>query len=74
VINANPMALAAGAATGISFHPTDALAFGQALRRLTQLYAQPAVWAAMQRAAMRQPVGWEVSSAAYAALYAGLLG
>ena len=74
VINASPMALAAGAATGIAFHPTDALAFGQALRRLTQLYAQPAVWAAMQRAAMRQPVGWEVSSAAYAALYADLLG
>ncbi len=74
VISASPMALAAGAATGIAFHPTDALAFGQALRRLCALFAEPAVWAGMQRAAMRQPVGWEASSAAYAALYAELRG
>jgi starch synthase len=73
VITASPMALATGAATGIAFHPTDALALGQALRRLTQLYADPAAWAKLQRAAMRQPVGWETSSAAYAGLYAELL-
>ncbi|MDE3122724.1 MAG: glycogen synthase GlgA [Paracoccaceae bacterium] len=73
VITANPMALAAGTATGIAFHPTDALALGQALRRLCALYAQPDTWAAMQRAAMRQPVDWDASSAAYAALYAELL-
>lgn len=72
VITASPMAVATGSATGIAFHPTDALAFGQALRRLTQLYAQPAAWAGLQRAAMRQPVGWQTSSAAYAALYAEL--
>ncbi len=74
VVTASPMALATGAATGIAFHPTDALALGQALRRLVQLHAQPVQWAAMQRTAMRQPVGWETSSAAYAALYSELCG
>ena len=71
VINASPAALAAGAATGVVFHPVDGLAFGQALRRLLALHASPD-WAAVQAAAMRQPVGWESSAAAYATLYAGL--
>jgi len=73
VISANPMALAAGAATGIAFHPTDALALSQALRRLCQLHADGALWTRMQKTAMKQPVGWEASSAAYAELYEGLL-
>lgn len=72
VINASPAALAAGVATGIAFHPTDAIAFGQALIRLVGLYGDPKVWASMQRNAMKHPVGWETSAAAYAALYAGL--
>jgi starch synthase len=73
VIDANAAALAAGVATGITFHPTDALAFGQALRRLTGLYADAATWARVQKNAMRHPVGWESSAMAYAALYEGLL-
>ncbi|MFC2967311.1 glycogen synthase GlgA [Acidimangrovimonas pyrenivorans] len=72
VITANPAALAAGAATGIAFHPTDALAFSQALRRLVALHAQPKLWQSLVRTAMKQPVGWEMSSARYAALYESL--
>ncbi|MBE2275715.1 MAG: glycogen synthase GlgA [Rhodobacteraceae bacterium] len=72
VINASPLALAAGAATGITFWPTDALALSQALRRLVALYADRGLWLKMQRMAMAQPVGWETSAAAYAALYEGL--
>lgn len=72
VISANPAALAAGVATGISFQPTDALAFGQALRRLLALHGDPALWRRVQRNAMRQPVGWQASAAAYAALYESL--
>ena len=72
VVTASPMALAAGAATGITFHPTDGLALTQALRRLAALYADRDTWRGMQRAAMAAPVGWEASSAAYAALYEGL--
>ncbi|SEN43061.1 starch synthase [Gemmobacter aquatilis] len=73
VIHANPAALAADVATGITFHPTDAPAFAQALRQLLALHAQPAVWARLVRHAMAQPVGWEGSAAAYAQLYDGIL-
>ncbi len=72
VISASPATLAAGAATGIAFHPTDAIAFGQALGRLVELYADRAVWGQMQRNAMMHPVGWAPSAAAYGALYAAL--
>jgi starch synthase len=73
VITANPAALAAGVATGITFHPTDAPAFGLALQNLIHLHADCKAWAAMKRNAMRQPVGWEQSAARYAALYAELI-
>lgn len=74
VIDASPAALAAGVATGVVFHPVDALGLGQALRRLLALHADRAVWTTLQKNAMRQPLGWETSAAAYAALYAGLRG
>ncbi len=73
VISASPAALAAGVATGIAFHPTDALAFGQALTRLVALFGDKRLWARVQRNAMLHPVGWETSAAAYAALYASLI-
>jgi starch synthase len=69
VIDANPAALSAGVATGIQFHPADTLAFGQALRRLVALHADPAAWAQVQRNAMKSDVSWDASSGAYAALY-----
>ncbi len=74
VIDASPAALAVGAATGVVFHPVDALAFAQALQRLLGLYANQKVWVRMQKAAMAQPVGWQTSARAYAALYQGLRG
>ena len=73
VIGASPASLAAKAATGISFHPVDALAFSQALRRLVTLYADRAGWAALQRRAMRVEVGWDRAGAAYAGLYRDLV-
>jgi starch synthase len=72
VINASPVAIAAGSATGIVFHPVDAMALRQALSRLVALYGEPKLWTAMQKAAMRLPLGWEASAAAYARLYAGI--
>jgi starch synthase len=73
VINANAAALATGVATGLQVHPltTDALAHG--LIRLCELYADTPTWTRMQRRAMAQPVGWEVSAAAYADLYRDVL-
>ncbi len=72
VIDASPVAQSAGVATGFVFHPTDALAFGQALRRMVETYARPEAWRRMQANAMAQDVGWGASAAAYAALYARL--
>ena len=60
-------------ATGITFHPTDAAAFAQALRQLLLLFADQKQWAKLQRNAMAHPVGWETSAAAYADLYESLL-
>lgn len=74
VINASPAAMAAGVATGISFWPTDALAFAGALRRLLALHADRKAWARVQKNAMAAAVGWQTSAAAYAALYQGLKG
>jgi starch synthase len=72
VIGVSPATLAAGAATGVTFHPVDAMAFGRALAQLVELYAQPKLWAKVRANAMAHPVGWETSAAAYAALYEGL--
>ena len=65
--------MVAGVATGITFHPTDAVAFAAALRQLVALHADTKAWAQVQKNAMKHPVGWETSAAAYAALYEGLV-
>ncbi|MES2914675.1 MAG: glycogen synthase GlgA [Pseudomonadota bacterium] len=69
VIGASPATLAAGVATGVTFHPVDAQAFGRAMAQLLDLYRQPKLWAKLRANAMAQPVGWEASAAAYASLY-----
>jgi starch synthase len=74
VIGANPATLAAGAATGITFHPVDALAFRQAMAQLLDLFRQPKLWAKLRANAMAHPVGWETSAAEYARLYERLVG
>ncbi|MBA3910896.1 MAG: glycogen synthase GlgA [Rhodobacter sp.] len=69
VIGASPATLTAGVATGVTFHPVDAMAFGRALAQLLALYGQPRLWAKLRANAMAHPVGWETSAEAYAALY-----
>ena len=73
VITANPAALAAKAATGIQFSPITADAFANALTRTCDLFKDNATWTMLQRNGMKQPVGWETSAAAYAALYRSAL-
>ena len=72
VIDANPVAVADGVATGVQFHPVDALSLGRALTRLVTLYAEKSRWTAMQKRGMTQALGWGASSARYAALYESL--
>ncbi|MEI4485287.1 glycogen synthase GlgA [Frigidibacter sp. MR17.14] len=69
VIDANKAALDAGCATGVVFTQVDRLGLAQALDRLVDLYAQPGVFRAIQRAGMKQDMGWRRSAAAYARLY-----
>ena len=69
VINASPMAMRAGVATGIQFQPVTAHALASALMRTRELYSEKPAWEMLQRNAMRQEVGWEASAAEYAALY-----
>jgi starch synthase len=72
VINASPAALARGVATGLQFFPINAQALENAFVRLDTLYRDSKVWKAMQRNAMKQPVGWETSAAAYKDIYDSL--
>lgn len=69
VINASPAALAQGVATGVQFSPVTAGALRGALARLCALFADRPVWDRMVANAMAQPVGWDRSARAYAALY-----
>ncbi|WP_037477967.1 glycogen synthase GlgA [Sphingobium sp. ba1] len=73
VIDANAAAVAAGAATGVVFAPSDPLALYGAIARTVRLHRDRPVWQAMQRAAMRTDVSWGQSAARYAALYRSLL-
>ena len=72
VIDANEAALLANCATGVQFAPITAAALDQAITRTCELFVQPKVWAAMQRRAMRHPVGWDQSAQAYLDLYRSL--
>jgi len=69
LIDANPVGLAAGVATGITFSPVTLPALEGALARAAALWARPSDWAQMQRNAMRAEVGWAGPAREYAALY-----
>lgn len=73
VIDANEAALLADCATGFQFAPVNATMFGHAIVRTCALYQQPKIWAAMMRRAMRHPVGWDLSAAAYLNVYRSTL-
>ena len=69
VIDANDAVLHADCATGIQFAPINAIMFNRAIVRTCALYATPIIWAGMMRRAMRHPVGWDLSAAAYRDVY-----
>ncbi|SER11626.1 glycogen synthase GlgA [Sphingobium sp. YR768] len=73
VIDANEAAVAAGAATGLVFTPSDPLALHGAINRAVELYRDKSGWQAMQRAGMRADVSWTHSAARYAELYRSLI-
>ncbi|MYF89651.1 MAG: glycogen synthase GlgA [Boseongicola sp. SB0676_bin_33] len=73
IIDANEAALAAGCATGFQFTPINATMLDLAIARACAIYRQPRDWSAMMRRAMRHPVGWDASAAAYEAVYRSLI-
>ncbi len=72
VIDANPMAVAAGCATGVQVAPGRADALAAGLRRALTLFRDAPTWRAMQSRAMATDVSWGPSAARYAALLKGL--
>jgi starch synthase len=73
VIDANPAALLAKAATGVVCAQASVEQLGAALARVFALYAQGDVWQAMQRNGMQADFSWSQSGAAYAKLYQDLI-
>lgn len=69
IIDANEAAMLADCATGFQFAPINATMFGHAITRAIALHRQPKIWTAMMRRAMRHPVGWDLSAAAYLNVY-----
>lgn len=69
VIDANDAALRSDCATGIQFAPINSIMFSHAISRTCELFAKPKIWAGMMRRAMRHPVGWDQSAAAYLDVY-----
>lgn len=73
VIHANAVAIAAGVATGICFSRIDSLGLSDALGQLNHIYRDKSLWKLMQKNAMTQGLGWEVSAKKYLALYEEVL-
>ncbi|MGC9269349.1 glycogen synthase GlgA [Acidiphilium sp.] len=73
VIDANPVAVSAGVASGVQFAPVTADGLADGLRRAAALFASPPVWRAMQINAMTLDVSWAQPAKQYATLYRGLI-
>lgn len=72
VIDANEMALAAKAGTGVVFSPVTADALTAAIERTATLWSDRTTWRSLQRRAMATDVSWARPAAKYAALYRSL--
>ncbi len=73
IIDASPMALSSGAATGVQFSPVNEVMLEAAIRRAASLYRDRAAWRQLQHNGMATDVSWVGPARAYAALYRELL-
>jgi starch synthase len=69
VIDANEMAIGAGVATGVQFHPVTREHLATAFVRTAALWREPVLWRRMQQNAMAADVSWDRAARRYAALY-----
>ena len=73
MVDASPMALAAGVASGVQFAPVNTPMLESAIRRTVQLYRDAQAWARLQLNGMATDVSWRNSAGAYADLYRELI-
>jgi starch synthase len=73
VIDANPMALAAGVATGLQFAPVSGEMLEAAIVRAAVLWQDQEMWRRLQANGMAADVGWRGPARRYAALYRDLI-
>jgi len=73
VIDAGPMAVAAGAGTGVQFAPVNGPMLESAIRRTAGLWRDPPAWRRLQANGMASDVSWRRPARLYADLYRGLL-
>ncbi|HEX9932765.1 MAG TPA: glycogen synthase GlgA [Allosphingosinicella sp.] len=69
IIDASPVALAAGTATGVQFSPVNETMLEAAIRRAAALYRDAPAWRRLQQNGMATDVSWAGPARAYAALY-----
>ena len=73
VIDASPMAMAAGAATGVQFAPVSVPMLEHAIRRAAALYRDKPAWRRLQANGMVADVSWAAPARLYAELFRGLV-
>jgi len=73
IVDANEMALAADAGTGVQFAPVSSEMLECAIARTCDLWRDPIQWQRMQKRGMRTDVSWRAPSRAYAALFRALV-
>ena len=73
IIDDNSAAVYANCSTGFQFAPITPEMFDQAIARACSKFESPKDWAAMVRRAMKHPVGWDQSAAAYLETYSSAL-
>ena len=69
VVHQNVAAMQMKVATGFQFHPIDQLSFVHCLRGVIEAFSDKSDWTRLQKRGMNQDLGWDASSATYAALY-----
>ncbi|MGI9133643.1 MAG: glycogen synthase GlgA [Rhodoferax sp.] len=74
VVNATPVALQSGSATGFTFGAATASALAAALTEALHHYQEPAVWKPLVLRGMAQNFSWSSSAGHYLELYAETIG
>jgi len=73
IVDANEMAVTAGAGTGVQFAPVVREMLEWAIDRTCDLWRDRAMWRGLQTRGMRSDVSWRGPAGAYAALFRRLL-